>query len=174
MPMIYNHQDRPAQKSTPEGAGKKWHRSLRMTLGRSGPRGLWKSRVAVNKSRHNPLNRHSLRKQESIFFRGLLDSGFAIRSGRNNDFRHEARFSAICSHVRFQGFGRNYLFPRWRKRGRLGGGRSRRQDLKTPVERALMRGFGYRMTVVSSRGCLDLGTSVGPGPAHNRQEGSPP
>jgi hypothetical protein len=32
---------------------------------------------------------------------------------------------------------------------------------------------GYRMTVVSSRGCLTLGTSIGPRPAHNRAEGFP-
>jgi hypothetical protein len=32
---------------------------------------------------------------------------------------------------------------------------------------------GYRLTVVSSRGCLTLGTSIGPRPAHNRAEGFP-
>jgi hypothetical protein len=51
-----------------------------------------------------------------------------------------SRFSAACSHVRFQGFGRNYLF-RCSGRGRLIGAHSRRQDPKTPVEQALMRGL---------------------------------
>jgi hypothetical protein len=32
---------------------------------------------------------------------------------------------------------------------------------------------GYRMTVVSSRGCLTLGASIGPRPAQNRAEGFP-
>ncbi|MGH6869841.1 MAG: hypothetical protein ACREDA_13425, partial [Methylocella sp.] len=40
----------------------------------------------------------------------------------------------------FKGFGRNYWFRSggW---GRHGGAHGRRQDLKTPVEQALMRGL---------------------------------
>ena len=34
--------------------------------------------------------------------------------------------------------------------------------------------IGYRMTVVPSRGCLALESSIVRGPAHNRHEGSPP
>ena len=49
-------------------------------------------------------------------------------------------FNSLFSHVRFQGFGRNNLF-RCGGRGWVRDAHGRRQDPKTPVEQALMRGL---------------------------------
>ena len=53
-------------------------------------------------------------------------------------FRHP--FSAPCSHVRLQGFRHDYLF-RYCGAALLTGAHRRRQNPKTPVEQALMRGL---------------------------------
>src|SRR6516225_7652516 len=76
--------------------------------------------------------------------------------------QHRPTFSAACSHVRVQGFGRNYLFPQWREGAgseeRTAGDRTRRRRLnKLSCADWLPHDRGF----VS--GCLALRTSIGPG-----------
>ena len=82
-------------------------------------------------------------------------------------------FSTACSHVRFQGFGRDYSCPLGRKVPALGCARPETgsEDAGSTSSHARV---GYRMTVVSSRSCLGLEASVGLGRLITGLEGSPP
>src|SRR5215472_13173175 len=82
-------------------------------------------------------------------------------------------FSTACSHVRFQGVGRDYSCPLGRKVPALGCVRpaTGSEDAGSTSSHARV---GYRMTVVSSRSCLGLEASVGLGRLITGLEGSPP
>jgi hypothetical protein len=72
-----------------------------------------------------------------------MDSRFRGNDGELGNWQlltYSLPFSAACSHVRFQGSGHDYSF-RGGGEAQFIGAHGRRQDPKTPVEQALMRGL---------------------------------
>jgi hypothetical protein len=70
---------------------------------------LWNPRLAahVAEQRVAPRIPTAHRTSPHISSRGM---------DYNPDLANDATFSASCSHVRFQGFGRNYSFPPQQKK----------------------------------------------------------